>query len=110
MLFVYSIYDSAAQVYQSPFAVANKGAAMREFIDACNNKETFLAKHPADYTLFLLGTFDDLSGTFNMEITPVRVGTAIEFVKSPASPETIRNSVNMQRGLEAMDDQGCSRN
>lgn len=99
MLFVYAIYDSAAQSYQAPFAVANKGSAMREFIDACNNKDTFLAKHPADYTLFLLGTFDDLSATFNMELAPVRVGTAIEFVK-PVSLTPVRG----------VDDQGCSVN
>ena len=52
MLFIFCIYDSAASCYQSPFAVPNKGSALREFADACNNKDTFLAKHPADYTLF----------------------------------------------------------
>lgn len=97
MLYVFSIYDSGAEYYMPPFAVANKGIALREFSDACNNKETFLAKHPGDYTLFLLGVFDDSKGEFKLEKTPVRIGTAIEFVKSSV------------RDL-SVDDQGCSRN
>lgn len=101
MLFIFSIYDSAASYYQPPFACNNKGIALREFSDACNNKETFLAKHPADYTLFLLGTFDDITGEFVLEKTPIRLGTAIEFVK--VDPVVREKSLGL-------DDQGCSVN
>lgn len=98
MLFIFCIYDSAASCYQSPFAVPNKGSALREFADACNNKDTFLAKHPADYTLFLMGTFDEVTGEFILEKTPIRMGVAIEFVKTDF----------VQR--VAKDDQGCDLN
>lgn len=82
MLYVFSIYDSAAGYYKEPFCCNNKGIALREFADACNNPQTFLAKHPADYTLFLIGEFDDNTALFNQLNTPISLGKAIEFVRT----------------------------
>lgn len=82
MLYVFSIYDSAAGYYKEPFCCNNKGIALREFADACNNPQTFLGKHPADYTLFHIGNFDDLTGFFEQFNTHISLGKAIEFVKS----------------------------
>lgn len=80
MLYVFSIYDSAAAYYKEPFCCNNKGIALREFADACLNPQTFLAKHPADYTLFLLGHFDDVTGVFEQLTAPQSLGKALDFI------------------------------
>lgn len=95
MLYVFSIYDSAAGYYKEPFCCNNKGIALREFADACNNPQTFLGKHPADYTLFLIGTFNDDTGVFEQMNTHLSLGKAIEFIKPNVSRDNIgRDDVN----------------
>ena len=81
-MFLLSIYDSAAKFYLPVFTVENLGQALREFSDACNNKESFLGKHPADYTLFCLGSFEQEKGIINPYHAPERLGCGIDYVKS----------------------------
>lgn len=59
---VFSIFDEKAQVYKAPMFIPHKGEALRTFSDITKNQETLIAKHPEDYKLYLLGTFDDNSG------------------------------------------------
>ena len=80
MLFIFSIYDSAAKFYMPPFMVPNKGVALREFADACNHKDSFLAKHPADFRMFRLGDFDDNSGVLSPLAQPEFLCNAVEFL------------------------------
>ena len=96
MLEVFVIYDSAGQYYQHPFVAINKGVALREFSDACNNKDTFLAKHPADYTLFHLGSFSESDGRFELFPTPMSLGVAQEYVRNVVQPkaEFVKDDVN----------------
>lgn len=61
---VFSVYDSAAKCYSHPFYVPREEQALRAFTDATNSPNHEFGKHPADYTLFLLGEFDDADGTY----------------------------------------------
>lgn len=83
MKVIFSVFDSAAKFYSDPFVALTKGQAMRDFITACNDPKTYLNQHPADYTLFELGTFDELTGNFVMHLTPISLGKAIEFLNKP---------------------------
>ena len=65
ILQVVSVHDSAVDAFGRPIFVAAIGAATRSFADEVNNPQSEMNKHPADYTLFHLGTFDDASGTFS---------------------------------------------
>lgn len=81
MLFsVFSIYDSAVSSWMPPMYFRNKGEVLRWFAEAVNNSESRLAKHPSDYCLFELGTWNDDTCVFELQ-TPVRLGIAMEFVK-----------------------------
>lgn len=91
MLYVFSIYDSAAAYYKELFCCNNKGVALREFADACNNPQTFLHKHPADYSLFLLGHFDDLTGIFEPLVAPQNLGKAIEFIANAKEASNVKD-------------------
>jgi hypothetical protein len=44
-----------------------------------NDPETTLSKHPEDYTLFKLGTWDDQNSKYKQEKTPKAIGNGVEF-------------------------------
>nr|QJB19386.1 MAG: nonstructural protein [Microvirus sp.] len=65
--FVCSVYDRAAQVYSAPFYVPHRNVAIRDFTDEVNRaaSDNVLHKHPDDYDLYALCTFDDSDGHFD---------------------------------------------
>lgn len=68
---VVSIFDRLAEVYSRPVFVATEALAVRSFSDEVNNAEGGdLGKHPGDYDLYVLGSFDDNTGRFGMEDYP----------------------------------------
>ncbi len=65
---VYSIFDNASGLYSRPFFTQADGEAVRHFSDiACDDKHP-VGMHPADYTLFRLGIFDDVTGNLTDEL------------------------------------------
>lgn len=79
---VFSIYDSKAEYYMTPFMCGTKGEALRIFSDAANDPQSFISKHPADYTLFEIAGFDRETGKYESLLTNVPFGLAHEFVTS----------------------------
>ncbi len=75
---VFSVFDVKAGAYLPPFFMPEQGQAIRVFSDAINGSEAF-AKHPEDYSLFLIGDFDDNSGEIS-PCSPALVGTGLSFV------------------------------
>jgi len=59
-----SVFDSVAKIYGRPFVVQSEGSAVRAFSDEVNRKDGTddLHKHPADFSLLSVGTFDDSTG------------------------------------------------
>ncbi len=60
------------------------GLAIRGFTDLVCDAESTLAKHPEDYTLFRLDTWDDQTGKADGWEAPVCLGTGLEFVAARA--------------------------
>lgn len=65
LLYVCTVKDRALDAFGRPFFVPSVGVAERSFMDELRNPESELAKHPEDYDLYLLGTYDDATGLFN---------------------------------------------
>lgn len=62
---VYALRDRKADVFGRPVFVANVGSLIRELTDAVSSGGSdTLARHPGDFALYRLGTFDDVKGTF----------------------------------------------
>lgn len=61
-LFVYAVHDVKAGTFMTPFFMQSNGAAIRSFFDAVKDTNHPISKHPEDYTLFHVGTWDDDSG------------------------------------------------
>lgn len=58
----YSIYDRKALQYHPPFFQSTDGAAVRSFADLVNDAQSTISRHPADYVLYKVGTYDDQVG------------------------------------------------
>jgi len=77
---LYTIHDSKAEFYRPPFVARSKGEAIRMFAQGANDKETQLAQHPEDFTLYQIGTFDDITGQIHHE-PHISLGKAIDYVR-----------------------------
>lgn len=75
-LIIFSVRDSALNAFLRPFYVPAVGAAVRGFSDEVNRKDSEMFKHPEDYELFEMGTFDEESGDFELLDKPRSVGRA----------------------------------
>lgn len=78
---IFTVYDSKAQSYLPPFYMQSTGQAMRTFEDECNNKESLFNKHPSDFTLFEIGSFDDQTALIEIYEAKTSLATAIECIK-----------------------------
>ena len=75
---VYAIKDAALSTYAAPFTQPNNQVAMRAFGDLANDPQSNLSRHPSDYALVRLGTFDDETGKFESE-EPTTIAWAVDF-------------------------------
>lgn len=81
---MFSIYDVKAKAYLPPFSLPKEQMAVREFSDCVNNEKHQFGKHPEDYSLHQIGTFDDeTSLLLNNENSKI-LYTGLQLVNSTA--------------------------
>ena len=90
---MFAVYDSAAEAFMTPFFTHNTGIAMRSFGDQVNNPETMFFRHPGDYSLFQLGSWEDQRSDFKPLSTPVRVASALELKAQSQSMELFNDEI-----------------
>lgn len=79
---VFGVYDSKSLAYLQPFFSESTGAAVRAFSDAVNDNSCPIAKHPGDYQLYELGSFNNSNGEF-VSLSPTRLlGNGLDFVNN----------------------------
>jgi len=76
---IFTVYDQKAESFLPPFFVPSIGLATRAFTDCVNSESHQFAKHPADYTLFQLGDWDDQTAEFNCK-TKKSMGNGVEYI------------------------------
>lgn len=80
----FSVYDSKADAWMTPFFAATIPVGIRTFQDGAMRTESIVHKHPEDFALYCVGDFNVDTG----EITsfPAQsLGTAIQIL-SPDEP------------------------
>ena len=77
ILKVFSVFDSAVGAYMQPFFMRSTGEAIRSFQDACSGDGKPFSRNSSDYTLFLLGEYDDAGAEFHCG-PPQRIVNALE--------------------------------
>lgn len=85
MKYIYTVYDSKAEVYLAPFFMRAKGEAIRAFVDMANDSKTQIGAHPEDFTLFEIGTFDDRTGVLVSHEAKISCGLGSDFFISVES-------------------------
>lgn len=81
---IFSIYDTKAEVYSKPFYELTIGSALRNFSDAANDPSTQFHKHPGDFSLFLLGEYDDNTGEIIDKSPSQNLGNCLEHQNADA--------------------------
>lgn len=79
----FSLLDSKTGIYGTPFFMPHVGAAVRACMDLGSDLNTTVGRHPADFYLVLLGSFDDQSGQFTNEQT--HIGSVVSMLPPKAS-------------------------
>lgn len=79
-LLLCSVFDAKAEAFMQPVFVQAKGQAIRSFSDAINDASTNFGKHPEDYTLFVVGEWDELDGTLYPAPAPECIVTGISLL------------------------------
>lgn len=74
----FCIYDQKAKAYMSPFFMGEVGQATRAFTDMAASADHLIGKHPEDYVLFEVGSFDDHTGLIAPFATPELVISALQ--------------------------------
>ena len=75
---LYSIFDSKLATYGKPWYELTDAAAIRAFADAVadsSNPNNQYNKHPEDFSLYVLGSFDDQTAVFKT-CAPISLQTA----------------------------------
>ena len=86
--YVFSVYDSKAEMFNQPMFFKAKGEALRAFEDEANRTESAIFKHPGDYTLFLIGDYDVETGLLTPLGTPQSLGLGVEFQRADSPMAT----------------------
>lgn len=85
ILKAFSIFDVKSEVYARPFFMVANGEAVRAFSDLANDAATTVGKHPGDFKLVLIGSFDDAKGEL-LTCPPVTLGFAEDYVNLRGVP------------------------
>lgn len=74
---VFSVYDEAAAAFLQPIFFDTTGQAVRAISDSVADPNSSLSRHTSDYSLFLLGEYDDSTGEFKNSKSCL--GNCVEF-------------------------------
>lgn len=69
---VCAVRDAKAEIFGQPIFSGTTGTVVRSFCDEVNRNapDNPYFRHPSDYTLYQLGTYDDETGRFENLDTP----------------------------------------
>lgn len=99
---VFSVYDSKVMAYLSPFTMDSVGRALRDFTDACNDPKTLFNKHPGDFQLYEIGTFDGSTGLMVAMVPMKLLGCAADFINAGYKDLAATPAISIKEMREAM--------
>jgi hypothetical protein len=82
---VFTVYDSKSSAYLQPFFMQSEPSALRAITDLVDEAGHQFNRHPEDYTLFHLGSFNDELSKFTLHESPRAMNVLLELM-TPAAP------------------------
>lgn len=83
----YSLLDVKALQYSPPFFQNTDQVAIRALRDLVNDLNTTVGRHPSDFKLYCVGTYDDATGHLEALPVPMHVMDAVALV--PIAPPSL---------------------
>lgn len=80
ILNAFSLFDTKAQFFLTPWFMQAPGQAIRAAMDLGRDPTTVIGRHPSDYVLFRVGTFEDSTGQM-MPCNPENLGNVASFLE-----------------------------
>lgn len=77
---IYVVHDVQANVFGTPQFMLTDGIALRTVSDLIKDPASILAKHPEDFSLYMIGEYDEASGTIKAMDRPslvIRVNSLV---------------------------------
>jgi hypothetical protein len=78
----FSLLDIKAGFYSPPFFMSHAAQATRAVAELASDNRNQVGRHPADFQLVELGTFDDATGVTENHVPPRPLGLAVAFIQS----------------------------
>lgn len=97
-LICFTVFDKAVHAFMTPFFARAKGEGIRMFMEACQDEKHQFFRHAADYTLFVIGEFEDGSGVFTALEDPERLVSALECGPEVVTGSAVRSDTEVVRG------------
>lgn len=98
-LVIFTVYDSCAELFGQPFFTNTVGAAERIIGEAVNEAGHSFNKHPGDYTLFELGTYESDTGAIITLPAAINRGLLITYKKEQTATP-IQRGMSVVPGME----------
>jgi len=78
---VFAVLDIKAGYFSRPWYFPSTGEALRTFQDLASDMSTLVGKHPGDFSLYMIGTWNDASGQFDQATFAFEhLGNAVDFI------------------------------
>jgi hypothetical protein len=90
---IMTVFDTVSNLYGAPHYAQSKGAAIRGFSDEINrpDENNSFYKHPDDFRLCFLGTYNDDDATFELLSIPETLITGTSAKLTADTANTVRN-------------------
>lgn len=88
ILKAFCLLDTKTGAFGTPFFMHHAAAAIRACVDLGGDLSTTVGRHPADYALVEVGTFDDSTGVLHA-IPPHNLGTVAGFLPAPQAAQPL---------------------
>ncbi len=93
---IFVIFDSAAAAYLPPFNLHQEAMAVRAFANMVMSKEHQFGLNPSDYTLFVVGEFDDANAKYELLNAPEKLANGIELLKREKETLMMPSSIKIE--------------
>lgn len=94
MLLAFAFLDTKVGAYTAPFFMPHRGQAIRAASELAGDRQTTIGRHPADFSLVELGTFDDATGVLQA-VQPLNLGPVVGFL-----PENAQSNLPLMAAMQ----------
>lgn len=83
---IFSVLDTKADAFMPPFFFSTVGQAVRAFKELANDASSSPGRHPNDFRLYCIGTFDDATAAIRPLEQVEPLGYAADYKDLPGTP------------------------